>query len=132
MSIILSPKLRLSRPGVYMHYCPGCKSRHFIYTTPQAPGGPVWTYGNDPFKPTFHPSIHIWYKNPTCTDEEADRIHKKREGGDRSEEVPWVQVTVCHYFLKEGMLEFLNDCQHELKGKTVELPDIPECNYADT
>jgi hypothetical protein len=29
----------------------------------------------------------------------------------------------CHSFVKDGFIQYLNDCEHELKGKTVELPD---------
>lgn len=32
----------------------------------------------------------------------------------------------CHYFLKEGRLQFLSDCSHAFAGKTVDLPDLPE------
>jgi hypothetical protein len=32
---------------------------------------------------------------------------------------------VCHSFVKEGMIEFLSDCTHDMKNKTVELPDYP-------
>lgn len=32
----------------------------------------------------------------------------------------------CHYFIKDGMIQYLNDCTHEFKGKTVELK-----NYKD-
>ena len=28
-------------------------------------------------------------------------------------------VVTCHLFIKDGMIEFLNDCDHELKGQTV-------------
>jgi len=29
----------------------------------------------------------------------------------------------CHSFVKDGMIQFLDDCWHSLKGKTVEIPD---------
>lgn len=29
---------------------------------------------------------------------------------------------MCHSFIKKGMIQFLNDCFHGLKGQTVELP----------
>jgi hypothetical protein len=32
----------------------------------------------------------------------------------------------CHSFVREGKIEFLSDCTHELAGKTVELPELPE------
>lgn len=31
----------------------------------------------------------------------------------------------CHYFLKEGQLEYLPDSKHALAGKTVPLPELP-------
>jgi hypothetical protein len=30
----------------------------------------------------------------------------------------------CHSFVRDGMIEFLADSEHELAGKTVELPDF--------
>lgn len=32
----------------------------------------------------------------------------------------------CHYFLRDGMLEFLPDSSHKLAGKTVALPVLPD------
>jgi hypothetical protein len=29
----------------------------------------------------------------------------------------------CHSFVPDGIIQFLNDCHHELRGKTVALPD---------
>lgn len=31
---------------------------------------------------------------------------------------------ICHSFIKDGMIQFLGDCTHELKGKTVKLPEV--------
>lgn len=36
----------------------------------------------------------------------------------------WPENNVCHSFVTDGKIRFLNDCTHELKGKTVLLPDI--------
>jgi hypothetical protein len=33
---------------------------------------------------------------------------------------------VCHSFIRDGRIEFLSDCKHELAGKTVDLPDFDE------
>jgi len=33
---------------------------------------------------------------------------------------------ICHSFIRDGSIQFLNDCWHSLAGKTVKLPD-----YAD-
>ena len=32
---------------------------------------------------------------------------------------------ICHSFIKDGKIQFLSDCWHQLKGKTVELPEYP-------
>lgn len=31
----------------------------------------------------------------------------------------------CHSFVKDGTIQFLSDCKHDLAGITVDLPDIP-------
>lgn len=31
---------------------------------------------------------------------------------------------LCHSFIRNGMIQYLNDCQHHLAGKTIELPEI--------
>jgi hypothetical protein len=33
---------------------------------------------------------------------------------------------ICHTFIKAGMIEFLGDCTHKLKGQTVPLPPLPD------
>jgi hypothetical protein len=34
--------------------------------------------------------------------------------------------TMCHSFIKNGMIQFLSDCTHALANKTVELPQIED------
>lgn len=102
----VSPYLRRTSTG-FMHWCPGCKSHHvFAVDKPQADGS-QWRYNGNPFKPTFSPSMLSWY-DPT-TDEEG---------------TVWPGLR-CHYFLREGKIQFLDDCTHELKGQTVDLPPLP-------
>jgi len=35
----------------------------------------------------------------------------------------------CHSYIKNGEIQFLGDCWHELKGQTVQLPDNPNPDY---
>lgn len=128
MSIILSKKLKLSRPNVYMHWCPGCKSAHFIYTCVQEGKGSVWSFNGNVKLPTFSPSIHITYTEPSCTDEEAIDIVRRREHGEKVI-VPGTRVTVCHYHLQEGKLIYCSDSPHVLSGQSVDLPDFPQVKY---
>lgn len=32
----------------------------------------------------------------------------------------------CHYFIRDGMIEFCADSKHNLAGRTVPLPDYPD------
>jgi hypothetical protein len=31
---------------------------------------------------------------------------------------------ICHSFIKDGSIQYLNDCTHHLRGKTIDLPEI--------
>lgn len=35
-------------------------------------------------------------------------------------------VGQCHYFIRDGQIEYCADLRHSLAGQTVPLPDIPE------
>ncbi len=35
-------------------------------------------------------------------------------------------VKQCHYFIRNGFIEYCSDSKHKLKGETIELPNIPE------
>ena len=34
------------------------------------------------------------------------------------------QRTYCHSFVTDGRIQYLDDCTHELRGQTIDLPDI--------
>lgn len=53
-----------------------------------------WTFNNDMDKPTFRASMLVNASQP-----------EKR----------------CHSFVTDGKIQFLSDCYHELKDKTVDL-----------
>lgn len=84
-----------------MFMCPGCKCGHSVYVAGRKNimNGATWTFNNDFEKPTFTPSILVRWQN------------KKHD-------------FTCHSYVKDGMIQFLDDCTHELKGQTVELPNI--------
>jgi hypothetical protein len=58
---------------------------------------PNWTFNGDFERPTFTPSLLYPSKHPRC-----------------------------HLFLTDGVLIYLDDCGHDLAGKRVPLPDLPE------
>lgn len=102
-------------------WCPGCKERHDI------PCGdvtsPRWGYNGDPESPTFTPSILIKSGHFTSGWKEGDSCWctwKAEEGTE-----PGFSCGICHSFVTNGQILFLQDCTHALAGQTVEIPDYP-------
>lgn len=102
-------KLRTAGDNRFVHWCPGCDEAHQI---PTGTGdGPRWSFNGSKESPTFNPSVRIRYPaNP-----DAEEEYKE-----------WRTERVCHYFIRDGQIDFCTDSTHNLKGQTVELPDIPE------
>jgi hypothetical protein len=68
--------------------------------------GAQWSFNRNGDTPTFSPSIMVtWDFYPGGV--EAGQAVKK----------------VCHSFIREGRIEYLGDCTHELAGQTVDMPD---------
>jgi hypothetical protein len=44
----------------------------------------------------------------------------KHEDGFKFDSKP----SICHSFVTDGRIQFLNDCTHSLAGQTVDLPDF--------
>jgi hypothetical protein len=80
-------------PGLAL-WCPGCRSIHHVPV--DGSRGWAWTDTTQ----TLTPSVKHWYAPP------AEAV---RHSGPHD-------VTTCHYFVKGGQIEFLDDCQHSLRG----------------
>ncbi len=78
-----------------MFWCPGCDGAHQV--TIGWGQSPSWGFNGDYEKPTFTPSVFV---NPGRQNPDAH---------------------VCHSFVREGEIQFLTDCTHELAGQTVPL-----------
>ncbi len=82
----------------YHFVCPACNCEHAF--------DDGWSFNHDYDKPTISPSFlqqgFLGFNN-----------EKPMYG-------------TCHSFIKNGMIQYLGDCTHEMKNKTVELPDITE------
>jgi len=83
--------------GMYHFFCPGCGCYHGVWTNREE--RPCWDFNGDVNKPTVSPSILVTTPYPD-------------------------ETRVCHSFVKDGKIQFLDDCTHVLRGQTVELPDI--------
>ena len=83
--------------GMYQFYCPGCKCDHMVWTDKNE--NPCWEFNGDVDNPTVSPSLLVRYLYP---------------GG----------VKICHSFIRNGEIQFLSDCTHELSGQTIKLQEI--------
>lgn len=89
--------------------CPGCKKIHVVNT--DASDRPAWEFNGNFDAPTFKPSIRVW------RDANPDAIEGFEE---------YRKALCCHSHVTDGSIIFLDDCTHELAGKTValEVPNI--------
>ncbi|HEX7906879.1 MAG TPA: hypothetical protein VF534_02135 [Paraburkholderia sp.] len=108
--------------------CPGCdadtrgSSAHILpvnwlppgetVESPHVKGKPHWGFNGDFDKPAFSPSVLS-----TWDEWQGEGVPPKKH--------------VCHSFVgcngaAPGQIIFLGDCTHELKGQTVDLPELGE------
>lgn len=79
-----------------MFKCPGCNGEHAV-------DDKTWQFNGSFDSPTFQPSIlYLEFMGP-----KDDSVSH-----------------VCHSYVTGGKIRFLDDCTHELKGQTVELPEV--------
>lgn len=90
----------LAKGHKYWHYCPACESIHGYDDR--------WKWNGNIDRPSFTPSMKMTWSH--------------WEG----EEPP--KENCCHYFVTDGQIIYCGDCTHELVGKTIPMPVIPD-NY---
>jgi len=78
--------------------------------SPLVAGKPHWGFNGDLERPSFTPSVLS-----TWDEWQGDGVPPKKH--------------VCHSFVgcngaQPGQITFLGDCTHDLKGQTVELPEV--------
>lgn len=88
----------------YCIWCQGCKCSHFFPTDTEVGKGHTWTFSGSLESPTFKPSLRLYYIHPETK----------------------AEVTTCHCIVTGGKIQFCGDCEHELKGQTLNLEDIPD------
>lgn len=83
---------------------------------------PRWDFNGDLERPTFSPSILV--KSGHYVDGRKDAhcwcTYEARLGRPSP-----FQCRVCHSFVRDGSIQFLNDCTHALAGQTVPLGPEP-------
>lgn len=98
--------VKIEKTNQLVFYCEGCGENHYTDSK--------WSFNGDYFNPTFSPSILVRGVQ-RVTDEEAERILN----GERIKPKQFV----CHSFVKNGEIQYLDDCTHSFAGKTIKLKD---------
>lgn len=112
--------LRVAEGGILLFWCPGCDEAHQVRVENGHPG-PCWGFNGDYTQPTFTPSVLVGTTSAGRPERNAGAPMKKRTGTK-----PPFKCFVCHSFVKDGRIQFLGDCTHDLAGQTVSLPDFPQ------
>lgn len=100
--------------------CPGCKMCHGPSVGPVSPS---WAWNGDMDSPTFEPSLVVRWDHLSA--EGRERVSEFRLVHGRNptdDEVPYDLHMVCHSFIRDGSIQFLSDCTHELANQTVPIP----------
>ena len=87
--------------GYMLSDCPGCGHQHYFATRPWMRGkepGPTWSFNGDTARPDFSPSV-------------------LQKGCHWNKERQVDEDYVCHFFLKQGEFDFLDDSTHALAGR---------------
>lgn len=84
--------------GTYLAFkCPGCKREHMVRVKDLFSQSPHWSWNESLDLPTLYPSVVV----------------RTRQEGDEF---------VCHSWVKDGRIQFLDDSTHALVGITIDLP----------
>lgn len=93
--------------------CPGCGNTHYVKKG--------WTWNGDVDKPTITPSI-LTRSGHYMPDHEGSCWCTYN--AEHPEDPYPYTCFVCHSFVTDGKIQFLDDCTHSLAGQTVDLPDV--------
>lgn len=112
--------IRVIEGGGFIYWCAGCETHHVVYPAGSNPNGAQWKVeSTNPL--TLSPSVKHRFSKMTAkgkADYEKwvnDGMPKPCPESFESEDV------LCHYFIRGGKIQYLNDCTHSLKGKTVDM-----------
>lgn len=108
--------LRAIDGGNFDFYCPGCNHRHPVAVGTPFHNGARWTFNESMERPTFSPSLHC--KSGHYADGTAPQDCWLCKRGSKA-------CGVCHSFIRDGQIQFLSDCTHDLAGQTVPIPPPP-------
>lgn len=93
----------------YSYICLGCDQTHLVYVQPcDRKNIHVWKFNGDIETPTLSPSVVFEIKFA----------------------IPEKPNIKCHHFIRDGKIQYLNDCTHKYAGQIIDIPDWQE-TYGD-
>ena len=98
-------------------HCPGCEEGHRI---PVTGNHPVWSWNGSLEAPTLKPSILI--RSGHFVPGAKEDCWCTYNAAHPDAPAPF-QCSVCHSFVTDGRIQFLQDSTHKLSGQTVDVPD---------
>lgn len=124
---LFSSILRSAEGGRLTWWCPGCDGAHQV-ATGDGPG-PRWVWNGDAERPTFTPSVLVWWdepaniNNPEALQRDLDEARARKAAGATGDAAKIPQVSKrCHSFVVDGQMQFLSDSTHALAGQTIQIP----------
>jgi hypothetical protein len=107
----------------YSIKCLGCGHNHVVYTNPQVYQESTWGFNGDVNNPTFTPSLLVRSGHFIPDFKAGERCWCTYNNEHLDSPKPF-ECTVCHSFITDGKIQYLNDCTHHLRGQTIELPEL--------
>lgn len=106
-------------------WCEGCESHHGVHVTGEHQHKWGWNGSYD--RPTFTPSVlvrsgHYLFGTEWMPDKVVGRDSCWcTYNRDHPNEPAPFECTVCHSFVTDGSIQYLNDCTHKLSGQKLQL-----------
>lgn len=94
-------------------WCPGCNSNHVVPVGIQPQD---WGFNGDVTAPTLTPSVLV-HGHLTLINGDLEGDALLAESNKR-------MTPTCHTFIRDGHIEYLPDCTHELAGQTVPMAPV--------
>jgi Family of unknown function (DUF6527) len=101
--------------------CPGCEDIHTVPVRDAGGEGRGWHWNGSLMLPTLTPSIAVRSGHYGSAYKAGDPCWCGTDYGFR--------CYVCHSWVSDGRVVFLNDCTHALAGQTVDLPPVPDSYF---
>lgn len=112
-------KSKINRVGDRIEFwCAPCNTIHAIN------GG--WQWNGSETAPTFTPSVLVRSGHYGEQYKVGDSCWCTYNAARPAEDKVSFKCYLCHSYVTDGKIQYLNDCSHDLKGQTIELPNWEE------